>query len=96
VQPWYLHNPLANALPLHAARNQTSWPPFHILVPEGRIAAPDEMTDAETTAARIHLAAASGPVGSLVGQLAKMSGARAVGIAGGSDSARKSINTQSF
>src|SRR6202035_938643 len=29
------------------------------------------------------VAAASGPVGSLVGQLAKLSGARAVGIAGG-------------
>ena len=34
------------------------------------------------------VAAASGPVGSLVGQLAKMSGARAVGIAGGSDKCR--------
>ena len=31
------------------------------------------------------VAAASGPVGSLVGQLAKLAGARAVGIAGGSD-----------
>jgi NADPH-dependent curcumin reductase CurA len=31
------------------------------------------------------VAAASGPVGSLVGQLAKMAGARAVGIAGGTD-----------
>lgn len=31
------------------------------------------------------VAAASGPVGSLVGQLAKMAGARAVGIAGGAD-----------
>ena len=31
------------------------------------------------------VAAASGPVGSLVGQLAKMAGARAVGIAGGPD-----------
>jgi NADPH-dependent curcumin reductase CurA len=31
------------------------------------------------------VAAASGPVGSLVGQLAKLSGARAVGIAGGPD-----------
>src|SRR5438046_4036895 len=31
------------------------------------------------------VAAASGPVGSLVGQLAKMAGARAVGIAGGSE-----------
>ena len=29
------------------------------------------------------VAAASGPVGSLVGQLAKLAGARAVGIAGG-------------
>jgi len=34
------------------------------------------------------VAAASGPVGSLVGQLAKMSGARAVGIAGGSEKCR--------
>src|SRR5436190_9365178 len=31
------------------------------------------------------VAAASGPVGSLVGQLAKIAGARAVGIAGGSE-----------
>src|SRR6201984_2161096 len=31
------------------------------------------------------VAAASGPVGSLVGQLAKLAGARAVGIAGGSE-----------
>src|SRR6516162_3100818 len=31
------------------------------------------------------VAAASGPVGSLVGQLAKLAGARAVGIAGGAD-----------
>src|SRR5215469_1811717 len=34
------------------------------------------------------VAAASGPVGSLVGQLAKMSGARAIGIAGGADKCR--------
>jgi NADPH-dependent curcumin reductase CurA len=31
----------------------------------------------------VAVAAASGPVGSLVGQLAKLAGARAVGIAGG-------------
>jgi NADPH-dependent curcumin reductase len=31
------------------------------------------------------VAAASGPVGSLVGQLAKIAGARAVGIAGGTE-----------
>lgn len=34
------------------------------------------------------VAAASGPVGSLVGQLAKMAGCRAVGIAGGADKCR--------
>jgi NADPH-dependent curcumin reductase len=34
------------------------------------------------------VAAASGPVGSLVGQLAKMAGIRAVGIAGGADKCR--------
>jgi len=34
------------------------------------------------------VAAASGPVGSLVGQLAKLAGARAVGIAGGADKCR--------
>src|SRR5260221_8232922 len=34
------------------------------------------------------VAAASGPVGSLVGQLAKMAGARAVGVAGGPDKCR--------
>ena len=36
----------------------------------------------------VAVAAASGPVGSLVGQLAKMAGARAVGIAGGPDKCR--------
>lgn len=36
----------------------------------------------------VAVAAASGPVGSLVGQLAKLTGARAVGIAGGSDKCR--------
>ncbi|MGF6768378.1 NADPH-dependent curcumin reductase CurA [Paraburkholderia sp. GAS199] len=34
------------------------------------------------------VAAASGPVGSLVGQLAQMAGARAIGIAGGADKCR--------
>ncbi len=34
------------------------------------------------------VAAASGPVGSLVGQLAKMAGARAIGIAGGAEKCR--------
>ena len=34
------------------------------------------------------VAAASGPVGSLVGQLAKMTGARAVGVAGGAEKCR--------
>src|SRR3984957_16097717 len=34
------------------------------------------------------VAAASGPVGSLVGQLARLAGARAVGIAGGGDKCR--------
>jgi NADPH-dependent curcumin reductase CurA len=36
----------------------------------------------------VAVAAASGPVGSLVGQLAKLTGARAVGIAGDSDKCR--------
>jgi len=36
----------------------------------------------------VAVAAASGPVGSLVGQLAKMAGARAVGIAGGTEKCR--------
>jgi NADPH-dependent curcumin reductase len=36
----------------------------------------------------VAVAAASGPVGALVGQLAKMAGARAVGIAGGADKCR--------
>ncbi len=34
------------------------------------------------------VAAAAGPVGSLVGQIAKLKGARAVGIAGGADKCR--------
>jgi NADPH-dependent curcumin reductase len=42
------------------------------------------------------VAAASGPVGSLVGQLAKMAGARAVGIAGGPDKCRYLIDELEF
>jgi NADPH-dependent curcumin reductase CurA len=41
------------------------------------------------------VAAASGPVGSLVGQLAKLSGARAVGIAGGSER-NAALSSKSF
>jgi hypothetical protein len=40
------------------------------------------------TGETVVVAAASGPVGSLVGQLAKMAGARAVGVAGGADKCR--------
>ncbi|MDR3421180.1 MAG: NADP-dependent oxidoreductase [Xanthobacteraceae bacterium] len=42
------------------------------------------------------VAAASGPVGSLVGQLAKMVGARAVGIAGGADKCRHVVEELRF
>src|SRR6516162_622879 len=42
------------------------------------------------------VAAASGPVGSLVGQLAKLSGARAVGIAGGPEKCRAVIEEFRF
>ena len=42
------------------------------------------------------VAAASGPVGSLVGQLAKMVGARAVGIAGGAEKCRYMIEDLRF
>jgi NADPH-dependent curcumin reductase len=42
------------------------------------------------------VAAASGPVGSLVGQLAKMAGARAVGIAGGAEKCRYVIDELRF
>jgi NADPH-dependent curcumin reductase CurA len=42
------------------------------------------------------VAAASGPVGSLVGQLARMVGARAVGIAGGADKCRHVREELSF
>ena len=42
------------------------------------------------------VAAASGPVGSLVGQLAKMAGARAVGIAGGADKCRYVLDELGF
>ena len=42
------------------------------------------------------VAAASGPVGSLVGQLAKMAGARAVGIAGGADKCRYVVEDLRF
>ena len=41
-----------------------------------------------TSGETVVVAAASGPVGSLVGQLAKMAGARAVAIAGGPDKCR--------
>jgi NADPH-dependent curcumin reductase len=42
------------------------------------------------------VAAASGPVGSLVGQLAMMAGARAVGVAGGADKCRYLTDTLGF
>ena len=42
------------------------------------------------------VAAASGPVGSLVGQLAKMAGCRAVGIAGGADKCRYVLEDLKF
>ena len=42
------------------------------------------------------VAAASGPVGSLVGQLAKMAGARAIGIAGGADKCRYVVDDLHF
>ena len=42
------------------------------------------------------VAAASGPVGSLVGQLAKLSGARAAGIAGGSEKCRAVVEEFRF
>ena len=42
------------------------------------------------------VAAASGPVGSLVGQLARLAGARAVGIAGGSDKCRYVLEELKF
>jgi NADPH-dependent curcumin reductase CurA len=41
-----------------------------------------------TSGETVVVAAASGPVGSLVGQLAKLAGARTVGIAGGADKCR--------
>jgi NADPH-dependent curcumin reductase len=44
----------------------------------------------------VAVAAASGPVGSLVGQLAKMAGARAVGIAGGPEKCRYVIEELRF
>src|SRR5246127_1491657 len=42
------------------------------------------------------VAAASGPVGSLVGQLARIAGARAVGIAGGSEKCRYVLDELGF
>src|SRR6266566_2913633 len=42
------------------------------------------------------VAAASGPVGSLVGQLAKMAGARAVGVAGGPEKCRSVVEEFRF
>jgi len=42
------------------------------------------------------VAAASGPVGSLAGQLAKMAGARAIGIAGGADKCRYVLDELRF
>ena len=42
------------------------------------------------------VAAASGPVGSLVGQLARLAGARAVGIAGGADKCRYVVDELKF
>jgi NADPH-dependent curcumin reductase len=44
----------------------------------------------------VAVAAASGPVGSLVGQLAKMAGAKAIGIAGGADKCRYVVEDLRF
>jgi NADPH-dependent curcumin reductase CurA len=44
----------------------------------------------------VAVAAASGPVGSLVGQLAKMAGARAIGIAGGAEKCRYVVDDLRF
>jgi NADPH-dependent curcumin reductase CurA len=44
----------------------------------------------------VAVAAASGPVGSLVGQLAKMAGGRAIGIAGGADKCRYVVDDLRF
>jgi NADPH-dependent curcumin reductase len=44
----------------------------------------------------VAVAAASGPVGSLVGQFAKMAGARAIGIAGGPDKCRYVVDELRF
>jgi NADPH-dependent curcumin reductase CurA len=44
----------------------------------------------------VAVAAATGPVGSLVGQIAKIKGARAVGIAGGADKCRAVIDEFGF
>jgi NADPH-dependent curcumin reductase len=44
----------------------------------------------------VAVAAASGPVGALVGQLAKMAGARAVGIAGGAEKCRYLLDELRF
>ncbi|MGB7102319.1 MAG: NADP-dependent oxidoreductase [Xanthobacteraceae bacterium] len=48
------------------------------------------------TGETVVVAAASGPVGALVGQLAKMAGARAVGIAGGAEKCRYVIDELRF
>ena len=48
------------------------------------------------TGETVVVAATSGPVGSLVGQLAKMAGARAVGIAGGAEKCRYVIEDLRF
>jgi NADPH-dependent curcumin reductase CurA len=44
----------------------------------------------------VAVAAATGPVGSMVGQIAKLKGSRAVGIAGGSDKCRHLIDELGF
>ena len=48
------------------------------------------------TGETVVVAAASGPVGSLVGQLAKMAGAKSVGIAGGADKCRYVVDDLRF
>src|SRR5262249_30934007 len=70
--------------------------PCVVRLPGGRAYAGLNLIGKPKPGETVVVAAASGPVGSLVGQLAKLSGAKAVGIAGGSEKCRAVVEEFRF
>jgi NADPH-dependent curcumin reductase CurA len=89
IRPENARRVLAGPAPLTACLGVLGMPGFTAYIGMKVIGQPNE---GETLA----VSAASGPVGSLVGQLAKLAGARAVGIAGGAVKCHYLVTTLGF